>query len=246
YVREFEEIMRRTAYWLDLEHPYATCTNDYIESLWWVLKTLWQKDLLFRDYKVTMHCPRCGTSLSDHEVAQGYQDDVDDPSVWIRFRHRSSHHPLDAQLANASFLAWTTTPWTLPANVALAVKPAAPYVLVEYTGHSTDETPQRLLLAEALASQVLGEGNYVVLATFEGDALREVHYEPLFARPGETVDWQQAYRVIADDFVSLEDGTGIVHIAPAYGDLEIGRKHGLPTLFSVDLEGKTLSDFAQL
>src|SRR5262249_8507942 len=154
----------------------------------------------------------------------------------------------------AGFVAWTTTPWTLPANVALAVNPGAPYALVEYTGGdpstgSGQASPERLVLAEALAAQVLGEGSYTVLATFEGEALRDVRYERLFdgvAGAGDKPDLYQAYRVIADDFVSLEDGTGIVHIAPAYGDLEIGRKQGLPTRFSVDLAGLTLPRFEPL
>ncbi|HZK66136.1 MAG TPA: isoleucine--tRNA ligase, partial [Chloroflexota bacterium] len=143
------------------------------------------------------------------------------------------------------FLAWTTTPWTLPANIALAVKPGADYVLVESEG----ETPERLVLAAALAPHVLGEGAYKTLASFQGDALVGARYERLFdgiSAPGEKVDFEQGYRVVADDFVSLEDGTGIVHIAPAYGDLEIGRKYGLPTVFSVDLSGNVLHDFNDL
>ncbi len=107
YVQEYERFTDRIAFWIDLEHPYITYENDYIESLWWILKTFWERGLLFRDYKVTMHCPRCGTSLSDHEVSQGFKDDVDDPSVWVHFRHLPANHPLDAQLAEASFLAWT-------------------------------------------------------------------------------------------------------------------------------------------
>jgi len=279
YVDEFERVTDRMAFWIDLDNAYITYENTYIESLWWILKTLWERDLLFRDYKVTMHCPRCGTSLSDHEVALGFEDDVDDPSVWVRFRHRPSGHPLDAVLAGASFLAWTTTPWTLPANVALAVKPEATYVLVQRaiegggqraTGEpaapgrtagppgaaegagqqpSPGAATERLVLAEALAPAVLGEHGWSVLASFRGTELAGARYEPLFEgvpAPGQTVDLEQAYRVIADDFVSLEDGTGIVHIAPAYGDLEIGRRYGLPTLFSVDLAGKTLPEFTAL
>ena len=243
YIAEWERMTDRIAYWIDMEHPYSTYDNSYIESLWWIFRQLWDHGLLFRDYKVTMHCPRCGTSLSDHEVSLGFRDDVDDPSVWLRFRVRPSGHSLDEQLAGAAFVAWTTTPWTLPANVALAVKPGASYALVEYSGGAA---PERLILAEALAAQVLGEGNYQVLATFEGDSLWGVHYDNLFEgvpAPGTTVDLDQAYLVVADDFVSLEDGTGIVHIAPAYGDLEIGRKYNLPTLFSVDLAGKTYPSF---
>ena len=124
YVEEFERLTDRIAFWLDLDNPYTTYDNSYIESLWWILRQLWDQDLLFRDYKVTMHCPRCGTSLSDHEVALGFEDDVDDPSVWLRFRPPAERpRRCDAQLAGAAFLAWTTTPWTLPANVALAVNP---------------------------------------------------------------------------------------------------------------------------
>lgn len=248
YVDEFERVTDRMAYWIDLEDPYVTYQNKYIESLWWVLKTLWDRSLLHRDYKVTMHCPRCGTSLSDHEVSLGFEDDVDDPSVWLRFRYRPSGHALDAALTNASFVAWTTTPWTLPANVALAVKPGATYELVEYT-RAGSETAERLVLAQALASTVLTDGEIKVVASFDGESLVGARYTPLFEGvpgQGETVDLDQAYRVIADDFVSLEDGTGIVHIAPAYGDLEIGRKYGLPTLFSVDLAGQTLPEFNEL
>jgi isoleucyl-tRNA synthetase len=243
YIQEWERMTNRIAYWVDLEHSYVTYHNDYIESLWWIMQSLWKANLLFRDYKVTMHCPRCGTSLSDHEVALGFKDDVDDPSVWIRFRATPSGHPLDSRLAGAAFLAWTTTPWTLPANVALAVKPGARYVLVEYTGGAE---PERLVLAAARADAVLGEGQYTVLASFSGDDLRGARYERLFPgvpAPGQTVDPADAYRVVVDDFVSLDDGTGIVHIAPAYGDLEIGRKYGLPTLFSVDLAGMTYPEF---
>ncbi len=246
YIEDWERLTNRMAYWIDLDHPYVTYHNDYIESLWWILQTLWERGLLFRDYKVTMHCPRCGTSLSDHEVALGFQDDVDDPSVWVRFRHRTSGHPLDEQLAGSSFLAWTTTPWTLPANAGLAVNPNATYVLAEYLGGPASE---RVVLAEVLAVSVLGDDNAHVLARFEGRALAGVRYEPLFAgvpASGQTVDLSQAYRVVADDYVSLTDGTGIVHIAPAYGDLEIGRKHGLPTLFSVDLAGNVLPEFESL
>ncbi|HET9919574.1 MAG TPA: isoleucine--tRNA ligase [Ktedonobacteraceae bacterium] len=252
YVKEFERLTDRIAFWIDLEHPYVTYHNDYIESLWWILQTLWQRNLLFRDYKVTMHCPRCGTSLSDHEVALGFEENVDDPSVWVRFRHSPGNHPLDEQLAGAAFMAWTTTPWTLPANTALAVKPDATYVLVEYRNEKAEQPGQaeQLVLVEPLAEQVLGEGNFTVLAHFRGEELRGLRYVPLFngvIGPTEADDWKErAYRVVADDFVSLEDGTGIVHIAPAYGDLEIGRTYGLPTLFSVDLAGNVLPEFNEL
>lgn len=241
YIQEWEKLTQRIAFWIDLEDPYITYDNKYIESLWWIFKQLNERELLYRDYKVTMHCPRCGTSLSDHEVAQGYQDNTDDPSVWIRFKHTPSNHALDAQVADAAFLAWTTTPWTLPANAGLAVNPEATYVLAEHEG-------QRYIVAEALVGAVLGEGATTV-ASFTGADLQGLRYTPLFAGVGDNgaaIDLSSAYRVVADEFVSLEDGTGIVHIAPAYGDLEIGRKYGLPTLFSVDLAGKVLSSFESL
>ncbi len=246
YIAEWEQMTDRIAFWIDLEHPYSTFDNSYIESLWWILKQFWDQGLLFRDYKVTMHCPRCGTTLSDAEVAQGFEDDVDDPSVWLRFRHMPGGHAHDAQLADAAFVAWTTTPWTLPANVALAVKPDADYVVVEYTGGKESE---RLVLAAALAEKVLGEGNYTVLHTLRGESLYGARYQNLFegvVGGGETFEREQAYHVVADSFVSLDDGTGIVHIAPAYGDLEIGRKYNLPTLFSVDLSGHMFAQFDDL
>jgi isoleucyl-tRNA synthetase len=242
-VQEWERLTARIAFWIDLDHPYITYENPYIESLWWILQRFWEQGLLFRDHKVTMHCPRCGTSLSDHEVSQGFQDEVDDPSIWVRFRHRASGHVLDEHLAGAAFLVWTTTPWTLPANVALAVKAAASYLLVASTGGSHTE---RLILGAPLAEQVLGAGNFTVLATFAGQDLCDLRYEQLFRGVpgvGEQVDLSTAYRLVADDMVSLEDGSGIVHIAPAYGDLEVGRAYGLPTLFSVDLAGQTLPAF---
>ncbi|MGH7263705.1 MAG: isoleucine--tRNA ligase, partial [Candidatus Rokuibacteriota bacterium] len=245
YIQDWVRMTERIAFWIDLEQPYSTYDNDYIESLWWIMKTLWDRDLLFRDYKVTMHCPRCGTSLSDHEVALGFEDDVDDPSVWIRFRHRPSGHPLDDRLAGAAFLAWTTTPWTLPANAALAVKPGARYVLVE---HAAGGRSERLVLAESLAAAVLGEEAGGVLDVIPGEALAGVAYEPLFDGVPENEPGAPgaADRVVVDDFVSLEDGTGIVHIAPAYGDLAIGRTFGLPTRISVDLAGTTLPVFDRL
>ncbi len=245
YIDEWKLFTKRIAFWLD-EDGYYTFDNKYIESTWWIFSQLWQRGLFFRDYKVTMHCPRCGTSLSDHEVSQGARDDVDDPSVYIKFRltgEVASHgSPHATALQGAYFVAWTTTPWTLPANVGLAVKHDATYVEVDHDG-------TRLVFAEALLTQVLGAGEHTVLNRYKGNDLVGLRYEPLFngvPGAGDTVDWATAYRVIADEMVSMDDGTGIVHIAPAYGDLEIGRKHGLPTLFSVGLDGNVLPEFADL
>jgi isoleucyl-tRNA synthetase len=247
YIDEWKLFTKRIAFWLD-EDGYYTFDNKYIESTWWIFSQLWQRGLFFRDYKVTMHCPRCGTSLSDHEVSLGARDNVDDPSVYIKFRVTgetvapsvAAQHL--AQLQGAFLVAWTTTPWTLPANVGLAVKHDATYVEVEHNG-------DRLVFAEALLPHVLGEGEHPVLNRYKGNDLVGLRYERLFdgvPGAGDTVDWATAYRVIADEMVSMDDGTGIVHIAPAYGDLEIGRKHGLPTLFSVGLDGYVLPEFADL
>jgi isoleucyl-tRNA synthetase len=246
YIQEWKTFTQRIGYWVS-EDAYITYDNKYIESLWWIMSQLWNKNQLFRDYKVTMHCPRCGTSLSDHEVSQGYKDDVDDPSVWIRFRVLDAPtadgktHPLAAELAGASFIAWTTTPWTLPANVALALNPSAEYSLIQLED-------ERVILASALASSLLGE-EFQTIKTFQGSELLDLRYQNVFngvPGAGDEVDLNQAYRVVVDDFVSLEDGTGIVHIAPAYGDLEIGRKYGLPTLFSVDLSGLVMPELGEL
>ncbi|MCS6881104.1 MAG: isoleucine--tRNA ligase [Oscillochloridaceae bacterium] len=245
YIQEWKSFTRRIAYWVD-ENGYYTYDNKYIESLWWIFRQLWDRGLLFRDYKVTMHCPRCGTSLSDHEVSLGARDDVDDPSVYVKFRvtgesARGSASPLAADLRGAFLLAWTTTPWTLPANVALAVQHGATYVEAHAGG-------ERYVLAEALVAPVLGE-EASITRRFKGNDLVGLRYEPLFRgapAPGDTPDFEAAYRVVADEIVTLDDGTGIVHIAPAYGDLEVGRKHGLPTLFSVDLNGMVLPELGDL
>lgn len=240
YVKDWEEMTDRIAFWIDLDDAYYTYTNDFIESGWWILKTLWDRGLLYRDYKVNMHCPRCVTTLSDHEVAQGYKEDTDDPSIWPKFKVKTVDGRLPAPLTGLPepvfFLAWTTTPWTLPGNTGLMVKPDGVYVAVQHEG-------EVLILAEALLAANLGEGAQV-LRTFKGADLAGIRYEPLYRGlpgAGETIDWDGAWRVVADDYVSLEDGTGVVHTAPAYGDLEIGRRHGLPTLFSVDLSGAMMA-----
>lgn len=249
YIQEWQTFTKRIAYWVS-DDGYYTYDNKYIESLWWIFRQLWERELLFRDYKVTMHCPRCGTSLSDHEVSLGARDDVDDPSVYIKFKVTgelapgAGNHGLPQRaesLKGAYLVAWTTTPWTLPANVALAVKHDAAYAEVELNG-------ERLVLAEALLGQALGEG-YTLLRTFTGNELVGLRYENLFTGvpgPGDEVDLNTAYRVVADEIVTMDDGTGIVHIAPAYGDLDVGRKHGLPTLFSVDLSGMVMPEFGEL
>ncbi len=244
YVQDWEAMTDRMAYWVDLDDAYVTYKNDYIESCWWILKSFWDQGLLFRDYKVNMHCPRCVTTLADMEVAQGYKEDTEDPSVWPMFKVKTVDGALPAPLtglpASTFFLAWTTTPWTLPANVAVAVKPDGVYVAAE-------KDDLVFILAEERLLPNLGE-EATILRRFTGSELAGVAYEGLYRGvpgAGDEVDWNTAYRAIADDYVSLEDGTGVVHIAPAYGDLDIGRRHGLPTLFSVDLQGMVLPELRQ-
>jgi isoleucyl-tRNA synthetase len=239
YIDEWNRVTERMGFWLDTKAPYVTCSRSYMESVWWILKSLWDRGLLFTDYKVTMHCPRCSTSLADHEVSQGFKDDVDDPSVWIKFAVKSVPAAFPHELPDPTYLvAWTTTPWTLPANLALAVDPAGEYLLAETGG-------EHYVVASALADSTLGEG-YDVVHRFKGTDLAGVTYVPLFKGmtergvPAKTPD---AYPVIADEIVSMDEGTGIVHIAPAYGDLEVGRRHALPTVFSVDLHGNTYEGY---
>ncbi|MDP2920011.1 MAG: isoleucine--tRNA ligase [Dehalococcoidia bacterium] len=256
YVKEWNYLTERIAYWVDLDHAYKTMDNTYVESVWWALKQMWDKDYIYQGYKVTPHCPRCGTSLSSHEVALGYQDDTEDPSVYIKFRtHLKSAQGspalerVRALVADKKtyLLAWTTTPWTLPGNTALAVAADAEYVVLEHEG-------EYLIFADALRGQV-GLGTNPVVERLSGKELVGVEYEPLFnphdfgieRRRFETrsdlvvqkPDKDLVYRVIATDFVSMEDGTGIVHSAPAYGevDFQAGQEKSLDFVHTVDLQG---------
>ncbi len=260
YLKEWEELTERIGFWIDLEHAYRTMDNTYIETGWWAIKQMWDKGLIYQGYRVTPHCPRCGTSLSSHEVALGYQDDVEDPSIYILFRlskdiqYEGDAHTRDllqklgwdrqkAQWTERpSFLAWTTTPWTLTGNVALAVAPSEDYVLVQT--RSQHGVTERLILARALVDQALGSGKYEVLAEFKGKGLAGILYERLYEpKPefvGDIEKLRPRNRVVFADFVSMTEGTGIVHIAPAFGeeDYELGRSESLPILLSVDLDGK--------
>ncbi len=242
YVKEWETLTDRIGFWVDMDDPYVTLTNDYIESGWWIFKQLWDKGLVYRDYKVTPHCPRCVTSLSSHEVALGYREDTPDPSVHIKLRVKETdeaRNALPGMDVPTYFLAWTTTPWTLPANVALAVAGGARYVVIEGALGAGGQQ-ERLILAEALVDATIEE-SHEVIAQASGRDLEGITYEPLF-------DWVEldrpAHRVIVGNFVSLTDGTGIVHVAPAYGaeDLEVGRAEGLPIVHTVQLDG-TVAEF---
>lgn len=249
YIQDWNGLTERIAFWLNLDDAYITYHNGYIESCWWILENLWQRGLLFEDYKVTMHCPRCNSTLADHEVSLGMREDVDDPSVWPKFPAHTAAlvaaGVLDpSETRRAHFLAWTTTPWTLPANTALAVRADASYALVEARRvYGEGEATELYVLAEARVAGTFGEEPHRVLKSFPGSALVGLTYDKLLeGRVPADEDLAGGWRVIADDFVSLDDGTGIVHIAPAYGDLAIGQKYGLPTLFSVDLEGRVFPE----
>ncbi len=227
HITEWEKLTERTAFWVNLDDAYVTFSNEYIESVWWILKQFWNKGLLYRGHKVVPYSPSSGTPLSSHEVAQGYKTIVD-PSIYVRF-------PVQDK-PGVYFLAWTTTPWTLPANAALAVGEDLSYVQVE--GPSPDgEGVEQLILAEALLDKVLTEPEtHQVVARLKGSELVGWRYMPLYTFL--PVEQDYAY-VVAADYVSVADGTGIVHTAPAYGvdDLATGRKHDLPTLITVDETG---------
>ena len=261
YVREWEEMTDRIGFWVDMDDPYVTLENDYIESGWWILKTLWDRGLLYQGMRGTPHCPRCVTSLSSHELALGYQEDTPDPSVFVKFRVESAGarpaipEALDAGDTPAYLLAWTTTPWTLPGNTALAVDPSAEYSVVEVEGEAG---PERITLASALVEDNIRQ-EHIVVGTLPGSNLVGLGYAPLYS-PGqfgsrisrfesgvlEAVE-ESGYstRVVAADFVSMEDGTGIVHIAPAFGDedLGLGREKGLNFVQPVDLQGIVTGDY---
>lgn len=224
YIQEWERLTERMAFWVDLDTAYVTFKNEYIESLWWILKQFWDKGLLYQGHKVVPYCPRCGTPLSSHELAQGYKEGTVDPSVYVKFAV--------VDQPDTYFLAWTTTPWTLPGNAALAVGADLDYVKVR------DVSGDTIYMASALAETVLKPG-YDVLARMKGSDLVGMHYEPLFRF--FPVEQDYAY-VVAADFVSTDDGTGIVHIAPAFGadDMEVGRRHNLPVIMTIDAAGQFL------
>ena len=219
YKGMWEDFSATVGFWADMEHPYVTYHNDYIESEWWALKQIWEKGLLYKGFKIVPYCPRCGTPLSSHEVAQGYKD-VKEKSAIAKFKVKDE---------DAYILAWTTTPWTLPSNVALCVNPSETYVKVKNNG-------EVYYLAQALTDSVL-EGDVEVLETYVGKDLEYKEYEPLFpfVKPNK-----KAFYVTCDNYVTLTDGTGIVHIAPAFGedDSNVGRKYDLPFVQLVDAKGE--------
>jgi len=253
YINEFKDVSDRIGFWIDMDNAYFTMKNEYIETAWWAIKQMWDKGLTYQGYKVTPHCPRCETSLSSHEVSQGYQDDIEDPSVYIKFKMMGGLPVILPEEKDSYLLAWTTTPWTLPGNTALAVAADAEYSVVENEN-------EYLVLATAMLGAVgLGDAN--VVERLEGKKLVGVEYEPLFnphdfgvdrrrfqeksELPLQKQDDKLTYRVIETDFVSMEDGTGIVHVAPAYGevDYQAGEDNNLDFVHQVDLRGIVIGNY---
>ncbi|GAA4653549.1 isoleucine--tRNA ligase [Anaerocolumna aminovalerica] len=249
YKGMWEDFSGTVGYWADMEDPYVTYENDFIESEWWALKQIWEKGLLYKGFKIVPYCPRCGTPLSSHEVAQGYKD-VKEKSAIAKFKVKGAD--------NEYILAWTTTPWTLPSNVALCVNPNETYVKVEVNLNSKgdiikadskeeDKVPvktEKYILAKALLSVI--EGDYTIIESYVGTDLEYKEYEPLFDYV--TPD-KKAYYVTCDTYVTLTDGTGVVHIAPAFGqdDANVGNRYDLPFVQLVDAKGEfkpEVTDFA--
>ena len=231
YIQDWERLTDRIAFWVDLETAYVTFTNDYIESVWNILKNFWDRDLLYKGYKVVPYCPRCGTTLSDHEVALGY-DDATDPSVFVRM-------PL-VDKPGTSLLVWTTTPWTLPGNVAVAAHPEVEYVTVERVvgqiGNPPYEQKEKLILAKPLLEKVFRDEEVKVVDSFKGKKLKGQKYHPLFTfLPPD----KPAHYVVLGDFVTTEDGSGLVHMAPAFGaeDMQAAMEYDLPVLMTVLPDG---------
>ena len=233
YVHMWEEMTNKVGYWVDMENPYVTYHNDYIESVWWALKQMWKKGLLYEGHKVMPYCPRCGTALSSHEVAQGYKD-VKDLTCIAKFKVVGKE--------NTYILAWTTTPWTLPSNLALCVNKSYEYAEIK-ANIGTDDEPkyENYILAKDLIETVLKETPYEIIRTFKGEELLGTKYEQLM--PFAKVEGK-AFEVIHGDYVTLTDGTGIVHIAPAYGedDSLVSKKNGIAFVNLVDKSGNFVEE----
>ncbi|HZW97921.1 MAG TPA: isoleucine--tRNA ligase [Bacillota bacterium] len=242
YKTEWEELSERVGFWADMDNPYVTYENDYIESIWWALKEIWNKGLLYKGHKIVPYCPRCGTALSSHEVAQGYKE-VEEESIYIRFKVLGRE--------DTYFSAWTTTPWTLPSNVALCVNADEDYVLLKIP-RDVDGSEKDIyyFCAKALVNTVFGE-SAEILEIMPGSELVGMKYEPILPYAFNTVKQieKDAWYVVSDPFVTLTEGTGIVHIAPAFGedDARLGRENDLPFVQLVNLDGtfpEDVTDFA--
>lgn len=231
YIKDWDNLTERMGYWIDMEKPYVTMDNEYIESVWWSLKELWKKKLLYEGYRVVPYCARCGTPLSSHEVAQGYKT-LKENTVYVKFKVKGRDDEF--------FLAWTTTPWTLLSNLALAVNPDIEYASVLYRR-------EKYVLAKALVGSIFKEGEYEIVGVQKGRDLLGREYEPIFRHFTGKLK-KKAWFVIAGSFVSTEEGTGIVHIAPAFGedDYLAGLENNLPMVNPIDEDGKFTSEIPEL
>ena len=231
YEGEWERLSERVGYWVDMKHPYVTYDNNYIESEWWALKKIYDMGLLYKGFKIVPYCPRCGTALSSHEVAQGYKD-VKERSAVAKFEL--------VDKPGTYFLAWTTTPWTLPSNVALCMNADFDYVTIHVESDNAN-----YILARELVAKHFEEGTYEIIADHKGCEFEGTHYKPLYnyAKVG-----RDCYYVTNDTYVTLTDGTGIVHIAPAFGedDASVGRKYNLPLVQLVGEDGKFVDGCGEL
>ena len=226
YEGMWEEFSKAVGYWADMKDPYVTYHNDYIESVWWALKEIWNKGLLYKGHKIVPYCPRCGTPLSSHEVAQGYKD-IKEKSAFVRFKAKGE---------DAYFLAWTTTPWTLPSNLALCVNPEITYVKVKQGDYT-------YYMAKELCEKVLGE-DYTILEEMPGKSLEYKEYEPLYPYALNKLNGKKAFIVTCDDYVTTTDGSGIVHMAPAFGedDSSVCHEYGIAFVQFVDAKGCMTAD----
>ena len=231
YEKEWVNATKRVGFWIDMDDPYITFENDYIESVWWSLREIWDKGLLYKGHKVVPFCPRCETTLSSHEVAQGYQD-VEDPSVYVKFKLKQENDESESLY----LLAWTTTPWTLLGNIALAVHPSNTYVKVRVSVKDGDEVKEEYLIFAEARLDVLDD-EYEIIERYEGKDLEDLKYEPLF--DFAKIEGGEAHKVITADFVTLDEGTGIVHTAPAFGevDYEVCREKELGFSQPVSIDG---------
>lgn len=227
YTTEWQKTMERMGRWVDITHPYTTMDNTYIESVWWAFSQLYKKNLIYKDFRVSPYCPRCGTVLSNFEVNQGYKDNISDPSVFVALELESGNE----ELANAYLIIWTTTPWTLPANAAVAVNPNETYSLIE-------KDDRLFVIHSQLIKNVFSDQNYTVIKEIPGSNLIGLRYRQLYLQHFSTQP-NEAYKIVAGHHVSIEEGTGLVHIAPAYGedDFVIGRENKLPLLQTVEKDG---------
>jgi isoleucyl-tRNA synthetase len=230
----WENMFRRVGRWADFENTYATLDESYIESVWWVFKTIYDKGLVYKDFRSSPYCPRCATPLSNFELNQGYQDNVEDPSLFVKFKLKDE---------DAYLLGWTTTPWSLPGNAAIAVNPSAQYVYVKL---ADDDGKEEVLILAQKRLEALNEDNYTVTKEVAGRDLVGKEYEPLFELSdlGDTQTVENLYKVWAADFVSTEDGSGVLHVAPAFGedDLSLAKKENIPVVITIDENGHVVTN----